>query len=376
MALPIAVSGTQRPLTLAGNSTSEAHLSLSDDSRFVVLAGYAVTPGTTDPVNTLPGTANRVVGRIDAAGNVDTTTLFTTVFNGDNARSAASTNGSEFWIAGAGTGSTGGVCYNQLGANGGETRVLAAPNNVRVISVVGGQLFGSSSLTSFTNVFSIGLSTPTMAGQTATSLPGMPTTGASPFAYAMFDLAATPVGNDTMYVADASAAASAGGVQKWTFNGTTWSRVAVLNIAANVGFRSVAGYTTDVAGQKTVTLMATTAEATPRLVGFVDTGAATPVGTILVDPGGEHALPRHRRLPALPSAVANASSSAPIPIPAGGAPAAPQPHPDDGAGGPASTPPSGGGLHTSGAQILRPACSSHSSWQTAATHALTALTWS
>jgi hypothetical protein len=63
-----------------------------------------------------------------------------------------------------------------------------------------------------------------------------------------------------------------------------------------------------------------------------------------------------------------------------------QPHPDGVfGGGPASPPPSPAsplppssddGLHTSGAQIRRPACSSHRSWQTAATHGLTALTWS
>jgi hypothetical protein len=57
--------------------------------------------------------------------------------------------------------------------------------------------------------------------------------------------------------------------------------------------------------------------------------------------------------------------------------------PDDACGGgPASPPPTsvpasiGDGLQTSGPQIRRPACSSHRSWQTAFTHAFTALTWS
>ena len=123
--------------------------------------------------------------------------------------------------------------------------------------------------------------------------------------------------------------------------------------------------------------MATTAEATNRLVGFVDTGIGTPVGTVGRDRRGEHLLPRRRRLAALPSAVASATSSAAIPASRARARARRRSHiRTTASGGPASTPPSGGGLHTSGAQILRPACSSHSSWQTAATHALTALTWS
>lgn len=55
-----------------------------------------------------------------------------------------------------------------------------------------------------------------------------------------------------------------------------------------------------------------------------------------------------------------------------------QPHPDARfAGVPPSPPPSrADGLHTSGPQIRRPACSSHDAWQTAVTHEATALTWS
>ena len=95
---------------------------------------------------------------------------------------------------------------------------------------------------------------------------------ASPFAFAMFDLATSPPGIDTMYVAD-----DAAGLQKWTYNGTTWTLAATMNIAGNAGFRGVAGY----AAGGTVTLMASTAEASPnRLVVFVDDGSGgTAVGT-------------------------------------------------------------------------------------------------
>jgi hypothetical protein len=153
---------------------------------------------------------------------------------------------------------------------------------VRGVRIFNDQLYGSSGNGPFTNVFSIGSGIPETANQTATSLPGMPTTGASPFSFVMFDLAASPAGLDTMYVAD-----SAAGVQKWTFNGTTWSLVATLNITGNAGFRHIGGFVTAASGgsPQAVTLMAATAETTNRLVTFVDTGVGTPASQVVATAG-------------------------------------------------------------------------------------------
>ena len=150
---------------------------------------------------------------------------------------------------------------------------------MRSVSIFNDQLYGDSNPAGFANVFTIGFATPTAANQTATPLPGMPTTtpNASPQSYALFDLPGGPSAIDTAYVADrGDGAAGMPGVHKWTFNGTTWARVAVLNVATGTpGYRGIAGY----AIGSTVTLMASTFETPNRLVVFVDTGTGTPVGT-------------------------------------------------------------------------------------------------
>ena len=63
-------------------------------------------------------TVARVVGLIGAADTVDTTTALTGVFNTNNPRSAATVDGSSFYVSGQGvTGDgTGGVFYAQKGA--------------------------------------------------------------------------------------------------------------------------------------------------------------------------------------------------------------------------------------------------------------------
>ena len=68
--------------------------------------------------------------------------------------------------------------------------------------IFGGQLYGSSGSGGFTNVFTIGSGLPVTVNQTATPLPGLPTTGASPYGFVLFDLDAAVAGNDTLYLAD------------------------------------------------------------------------------------------------------------------------------------------------------------------------------
>jgi hypothetical protein len=244
---------------------------LSGDGRYLALAGYGAAVGTAS----IKGTSgNRVVGLVDIAGVVNTSTLFPVGTSGDNARSATTLDGTDVWIGGTGSGANGGVWASTVGAISGEVRTVASPDNVRCVAIFGGQLFGSSGSSGFTNVFKVGFGTPTAMGTATTALPGMPTTGGSPFAFAMFDLLATPSGLDTMYVAD-----DAAGLQKWTYNGTTWTKVATVNITGNTtGFRGVAGY---VSGG-TVTLMASTAEATNRLAVFTDDGVNPPTGAEVV----------------------------------------------------------------------------------------------
>ena len=275
--LPTAPSGTtppvQQPLTMSGLATSEGGLSLSADGRYLMLAGYGTAPGMPMVIMSASATVNRVAGRIDIAGNVDTSTAFPASFSGNNVRSAASTDGLEIWIAGAG-GGTGGVWYNVFQAITGATHTLLTPTSVRCVSIFGNQLYGTQNADPY--VFKIGLSTPTAANQAADGLDGVATTGTStnPYAIAALDLPGGFAGIDTLYVAEADL-----GIRKYkTSDGTNWSPPTIaplLNISGNNGFRGVAAYATG----GTVTLMATTAETLNRLVVFVDNGTSTPTGT-------------------------------------------------------------------------------------------------
>ncbi|HVV48109.1 MAG TPA: DUF3616 domain-containing protein, partial [Polyangia bacterium] len=270
IALPTAASGSNQPFTMAGTATSEGGLALSASGRYLTAAGYATAPGTAAVAATTTATVFRAVARLDAAGNVDTATSFSTAESGTNARAAVSADGSGVWLAGAAD-----VWYGLFGAaTQSGTAVLTAPANVRWLGIFGGQLYGSSGSGAFTNVFTIGTGLPVTVGQTATSLPGMPTSGASPYGFVLFDLDPDVAGNDTLYVAD-----DAAGLQKWTFDGLTWTEAATLSLAAPIGFRGVAGFAAD----GTVTLMASTAETgVDRLVVFADAGGTVaPVGTVV-----------------------------------------------------------------------------------------------
>ena len=233
VALPTAASGAMQPFTMAGSASSEGGLALSSSGHFLTAAGYATPPGTASVASTTAATVFRLAARIDIAGNVDTTTSFSTAESGSNARSAVSLDGAGIWIAGSND-----VWYGLFGAaTQAGTSVLSAPSNVRWLAIFGGQLYGSSGSSGFTDVFTIGSGLPVTVNQTATPLPGLPTTGASPYGFVFFDLDAAVAGNDTLYLADDVA-----GLQKWTFDGSSWSQVGTLNLPSPVGFRGVAGF--------------------------------------------------------------------------------------------------------------------------------------
>ncbi|MDI7267661.1 MAG: hypothetical protein QME96_06675 [Myxococcota bacterium] len=270
--LPTAVSGTNQPLTLSGSATSEGNLTLAATGAFLALAGYAAEPGVAGIAATTASAVNRVVARVNVDFGVDTSTRFATAFSGGNVRGAATSDGSAFWA----TGSASGTWYIPFGTTGGA-RILATPGNARFVHVYAGQLYGSSGSGTFTNVFTIGAGLPTTAGQTATSLPGMPTSSASPYAFALLDRNPVVPGVDTLYVADDRSAASGGGVQKWTFDGTTWTLAATFTGGLTVGFRGLAALVTGA----DVTLVATSTATPSALLLMVDDGSPTPAATTL-----------------------------------------------------------------------------------------------
>ena len=211
LALPTAASGANHPFTLSGAET-EGFLSRSVDGHYLTLPGYATAPGTASAFTTSAATVQRVIARIDAAGTIDTSTLLgTSAFDGNNVRTAATVDGSGFWVGGAGN-PNGGIWYVTLGG-GTLTQVLTkpGPSSIRSVEIFSGQLFASGNNNGFKQVMTVGTGLPTTAGQTATDFPGM--ADASPFAFVLFDRNPNVAGLDTLYVGDTTAL-PVGGIQK------------------------------------------------------------------------------------------------------------------------------------------------------------------
>ena len=243
--MPTKASGSNNPLMASGTASSEGLLSRSADGRYLVLTGYAAPVGTASIKGTSSTATPRVVARVDAAGAVDTTTKITDAYSGDNVRSAASADGSSFYVAGA----KDGVRRYPLGG-GAATSISTTPANLRQLNIFGGQLYTSSGAgTGTKGVLSVGTGLPTSTGQAATRLPGLSDTlTADSYGFFLADLDEV-AGMDTLYVADGTS-----GLQKFSLNGGTWAPSGTVS-GKFVGL-------TGVQQGKTVTLFTTDSGAT------------------------------------------------------------------------------------------------------------------
>ncbi len=254
-------------ITSSGSATSEGFLTLSGNGQYLIYAGYKATVGTAAVAATTSTTVNRAIARIDLNGVVNTATALSDAVSGGSPRSAVSNDGLQFWICGA----NGGVRHAaSVGATTSTQLNTANPVNLRVLGIANGQLYASSSSTPNLGINSVGTGLPTTAGQTLTLLPGFPT-AAGPSTYDYFFADA-----NTVYVADDRTTATGGGLQKWTFNGATWSLAYTMITNLTTGLRGVTG----VPGASPMQLFATSTEALNRVVTVQDNGLASPFSTV------------------------------------------------------------------------------------------------
>lgn len=218
VALPVAASGGNFPLTASGTATSEGLLNRSSDSTYLVLTGYSAVPGTASVAGTTGSAVPRIIGLVNYQRSINTSTALPDFATGNNPRSAISTDGTALW----GTGGAGGVRYTTTGSTA-STQINSSGTNFRAFSIYGGQLYISSSSGTI-RVATVGTGLPTTTGQAITNIPGFPTSG-SPYQFQFFDMDATVAGPDVLYVADDGA-----GIQKyslvsgnWVLNGTIGS---------------------------------------------------------------------------------------------------------------------------------------------------------
>lgn len=281
VALPTTASGANRQLIASGGTGQfEGAFTRSVDGRFLVLTGYGNDIGgalggtATSLGNSTSANVNRVIGRVDTAGNIDTTTAITN-FGTNIIRTVASVDGSGYWVAGQG-----GVRYVPYG--GTSVTTVVASNEVRQLAIVDGKLYrtnGNNTVAAPSSLAQVGTGLPTTTGQVATPLSGVPTSSTdpatetfNPHSFFFADLSASIPGADVLYVVDQTA--TTGGIHKFSFDGTSWINNG--RIATTSNYRSLTGL---VSGG-TVTLYSS--RTFDRVIQITDTGGynAPPVGTI------------------------------------------------------------------------------------------------
>jgi hypothetical protein len=214
---------------------------------YVYSAGYDAANNTAN-VNSNTTNANRSLGQVNVTASLATgaTVLKTqtqaTAYNNNNIRGATGDNtGANIYSAGtAGTGSLGG--WRNFNTN---TILTSSPNNVRTVELLGGNLFGSTGNGSAVGLYLIeatGANPATAYITTGTS------SNHSPYEFALFDDLTNPAtlnGYNVAYIADDGGnGTAAGGIEKWTYNGSAWTQAYILRdstLATGVFYRGLAG---------------------------------------------------------------------------------------------------------------------------------------
>jgi hypothetical protein len=223
--MPTNSYGANAPLICYGSGFAEGEITLSQDGRFLLVAGFGVAPGQyTNSALSSSYASNevpRVVGVVDGQGHINTTTVQTNTFeNGEEVRSATSTDGTNLWF----TGDTTGIKATTVGSTL-STQVEKTATNVRQVSIYSNQMY-------FTASTGIRVATnpplPFVTNALVTLLPGTLTNNTSPFGFAMFNLngGSTP---DTLYVVDTDVSCTTtGAILKYCLNGGTWVNVGTI----------------------------------------------------------------------------------------------------------------------------------------------------
>lgn len=139
-------------LTLTSrNDDHDGRLNFSNQANLLTLGGYRADSGA--PYSVTASGVGRVIGVVDANGNVDTSTSLDDAFIGATINAAVTTDGSEFWVGGKKGGSaaplSGGLRYvanlgDSTSINVSQTQVIGGPlqpDEMRNLRLYDGQLY-------------------------------------------------------------------------------------------------------------------------------------------------------------------------------------------------------------------------------------------
>jgi len=260
MAIP---TSSATGLTILGNSTAEGLLTRSTNGQQLVIPGYAGT--YTSSIASATGTqVPRVIGTVDAAGTYTRVATSTSFFSGGNIRSAVSDGTGNYWANGSNQGT------NYFGNTAAATNIQNSITNLRAFAIQGGDMAfstGSGTARGIYVVNTIGSGTTTVPASTITLV--VPTgTASSPYQFA---IAPTLTYG---YVADDNATSAGGGIQKWVFNGFTWTLAYTFATSTNTAITAGArGLTVDFSGTNPVIYATTSETSSNRLISIVDGGS-------------------------------------------------------------------------------------------------------
>jgi len=237
---PTMLNGSNHALTLSGIATSEGALTLSANGQYLALAGYDTTVGYAGVAS---GITNRTIARVGTNGVFNTSTgyLAGSAYVTGNMRCAVTNDGNQFWTAGSGS-ATGGTWYVPFGSfTSAGVQTSTTITNSRFVNIFNGQLYFSTN-SGGTGIYTDSTGLPTTAGQTATLLPGLPSTNPlqSPYAFILLDESPSVPGVDVMYVADDNTTSPTGGIYKFSLVGGSW--VPNGNVPSTNAFRGLTGY--------------------------------------------------------------------------------------------------------------------------------------
>lgn len=289
LAMPTTVNGANRRLTMAAGMFRQGHLSRSVDGRYLVMGGYDADVGYPFVATTWASEVNRVVGRVDWNGNIDTTTALTDCFQGDAAdfRMVATTDGTKYWMVGKAESS--GDAATRFATHGstftdppGKMHSTTRLKDPRTVGISNGQLYISANTSGNRGVTQVGIGLPETGGQDIPLIAESPGDSASAYEFFFLD-------ENTMYLADDRDELSFGGLEKFTFDGTNWVHQYTLNqgIYDVPGQQMLRAVTGGLDGQGNPVLYAITAQdGDSRLVTVTDTGPGSMFSTLATAPDG------------------------------------------------------------------------------------------
>ncbi len=258
--LAIPTTGTNR-LVNSGTATSEGLLSRTQDGTKLTLAGYDATVGYASITSSTAALVPRVINTIGITPSSLTRAASSTTFHGGNNFRSACSDGNNHWGSGGATG----IAYYGTGT---PIVVSSTVTNARQLSVQNNKLYFSTGSGTSRGIYQVGTSTPPITSVTSAVVINMGAT-ADPYAFQF-----SPNGN-VCYIAE-----NLTGVQKWVFNGTTWSLAYTFSMGTGLTARGLA---VDFYSYATPRIYAVAVNATQtNIVYFHDNGSnnSTTVNTI------------------------------------------------------------------------------------------------